>query len=132
MWRVKMKKFQNPGTIHGPLAGYTHQIEIVEPKRWLVLSGQIGMLVDGTLPYDPLEQFRIALDNVAKNLSAAGMEMQDLVKLTIYLVGEIDTDKRRAVMAEWLRGHSPCSTLLYVAALATPDIRVEIDAWACE
>jgi len=127
-----MKKFQNPGTIHGPLVGYTHQIEIIEVKRWLVLSGQIGMLVDGTLPYDPIEQFKIALDNIHKNLQAAGMEIQDLVKLTIYLAGEIDTKKRREVMAEWLGGHSPCSTLLYVAALATPDIRVEIDAWACK
>lgn len=126
-----MKKYQNPATVHGPLAGYTHQIEIIEPKRWLVLSGQIGMLVDGTLPYDPIEQFRIALDNIHKNLQAVGMEIQDIVKLTFYLVGEIDTDQRRAVLAEWLGGHSPCSTLLYVAGLATPDIRVEIDAWAC-
>jgi len=127
-----MKKIQNPATVHNPLAGYTHQIEIIEAKRWLVLSGQIGMLVDGTLPYDPIEQFKIALDNIHKNLDAAGMEIQDLVKLTIYLVGEIDSDKRREVLAEWLAGHSPCSTLLYVAALATPDIKVEIDAWACE
>lgn len=127
-----MKKFQNPATIHGPLAGYAHQIEIKEPKRWLVLSGQIGMLIDGTIPYDPIEQFKIALDNIQKNLAAAGMEIQDLVKLTIYLAGEIDTVQRRSVLAEWLRGHSPCSTLLYVAALATPDIKVEIDAWACD
>ena len=127
-----MKKFHNPETVHGPLAGYTHQIEIIEVKRWLVLSGQIGMLVDGTLPYDPIEQFKIALDNIHKNLQAAGMEIQDLVKLTIYLVGEIDTKKRREVLAEWLGGHSPCSTLLYVAALASPDIKVEIDAWARE
>jgi enamine deaminase RidA (YjgF/YER057c/UK114 family) len=126
-----MKKFQNPETIHAPLAGYTHQIEIAEVKRWLVLSGQIGMLVDGTLPYDPIEQFRVTLDNIHKNLQAAGMEIHDLVKLTIYLVGEIDTDKRRETLAEWMGGHAPCSTLIYVAALATPDIKVEIDAWAC-
>jgi enamine deaminase RidA (YjgF/YER057c/UK114 family) len=127
-----MKKFQNPETVHGPLAGYTHQVEISEVKRWLVLSGQIGMLVDGTLPVDPIEQFKIALDNIHKNLSAAGMKTQDIVKLTIYLAGEMDTDKRREALAEWLGSHSPCSTLLYVAALATPDIKVEIDAWACE
>jgi enamine deaminase RidA (YjgF/YER057c/UK114 family) len=90
------------------------------------------MLVDGTLPVDPIEQFKIALDNIHKNLDAAGMEIQDVVKLTIYLVGKVDTDKRREVLAEWLGGHSPCSTLLYVAALASPDIKVEIDAWACE
>lgn len=127
-----MKKIQNPGTIHSPLAGYSHQIEVIEPKRWLVMSGQVGMLVDGTLPYDPIEQLKVALNNIHENLQAAGLEVQDLVKLTIYLVGEFDTDRRRQALSEWLGDHSPCSTLLYVAALATPDIKVEIDAWACE
>jgi 2-iminobutanoate/2-iminopropanoate deaminase len=123
-----MKRFHNPETVHQPLAAYAHQIEIREPKRWLVLSGQIGMRPDGTLPDDPIEQIRMALENVRKNLEAAGMGIQDLVKVTFYLVGEIDTAKRREVMAEWLGGHTPCSTLLYVAALATPTLKVEVDA----
>jgi 2-iminobutanoate/2-iminopropanoate deaminase len=127
-----MKNFRNPETVHPPLAGYTHQVEITEAKRWLVLSGQVGMLVDGSLPVDPLEQFRVTLDNIYKNLQSAGMEVRDIVKLTIYLVGEMDTMQRRKALGEWLGGHAPCSTLLYVAALATPDIKVEIDAWACE
>jgi len=127
-----MKQFRNPETVHGPLAAYAHQIEITDPKRWLVLSGQVGMRPDGTLPDDPIEQIRVALDNIQKNLEAAGMGIQDLVKVTMYLVGEIDTDKRRAVMAEWAGEHKLCSTLLYVAALASPALKVEIDVWACE
>jgi len=127
-----MKQLRNPETVHQPLAAYTHQIEITEPKRWLVLSGQVGMRPDGTLPDDPIEQIRVALANIQKNLGAAGMEIRDLVKITVYLVGEIDTAKRREVMAEWLGEHKPCSTLLYVAALASPALKVEIDAWACE
>ncbi len=86
-----MKRFQNPETVHAPVAAYSHQVEIREAKRWLVLSGQIGMRADGSLPEDPIEQFRVALDNIHKNLAAAGMEISDVVKLTIYLVGEIDT-----------------------------------------
>ena len=127
-----MKRFQNPETVHAPLAVYTHQIEVTDAKRWLVLSGQIGMRIDGTLPDDPIEQLRVALDNIHKNLQAAEMGVQDIVKLTFYLVGEMDTTKRREVLSEWLGEHEPCSTLLYVAALATPNIKVEIDAWACE
>ena len=127
-----MKRLRNPETMHQPLAAYAHQIEITEPKRWLVMSGQVGMRPDGTLPDDPIEQIRVALDNIRKNLEAAGMGIQDLVKVTVYLVGEIDTAKRREVMAEWIGEHRPCSTLLYVAALATPALKVEIDAWACE
>ena len=127
-----MKRFQNPETVHAPVAAYSHQVEITEAKRWLVLSGQIGMRGDGSLPNDPIEQFRVALDNIHNNLAAARMGIRDVVKLTIYLVGDIDTVKRREIMAEWLDEHTLCSTLLYVAALATPAIKVEIDTWACE
>jgi enamine deaminase RidA (YjgF/YER057c/UK114 family) len=127
-----MKKFRNPETVHAPLGAYSHQIEVSAPKRWLVLSGQVGMRTDGSLPDDPLEQFKLALDNIYKNLQAAGMGIENLVKLTIYLAGEMDTAQRRGISAGWLGEHRPCSTLVYVVRLATPDIKVEIDAWACE
>ena len=125
-----MKDFRNPSNIHAPLGSYSHQIEITGSERMLILSGQIGMREDGTLPDDALEQIEVALENIIRNLQAANMGVKDLVKLTYYLVGEIDTAKRRELVAAKLQGHKPCSTLLYVARLATPDLRVEIDAWA--
>jgi enamine deaminase RidA (YjgF/YER057c/UK114 family) len=60
------------------------------------------------------------------------MEISDVVKLTMYLVGEMDPGRRRRVLASWLDGNEPCMTLIYVSALATPDIRVEIEALACK
>ena len=125
-----VKQARNPGTIHKPLAGYSHQIEISGDERLLVLSGQVGMRVDGSVPDDPVEQFEVALENIERNLDAAALTIRDLVKLTIYLVGEIDQERRRAVFTERLGGHEPCMTLVYVAALATPIYKVEIDAWA--
>jgi 2-iminobutanoate/2-iminopropanoate deaminase len=124
-----MKKFQNPQEVHKPLGGYSHQIEISN-ERMLIISGQVGMRLDGTIPDDPLEQIDLAFENIFHNLRAAGMDVGDIVKLTYYLVGEVDTVKRRELVASRLQGHQPCSTLLYVAALATPQLRVEIDAWA--
>jgi enamine deaminase RidA (YjgF/YER057c/UK114 family) len=88
------------------------------------------MRQDGTIPEGPLEQIDLAFENIFRNLRAANMDVQDIVKLTYYLVGEIDTVKRRELVASKLQGHQPCSTLLYVAALASPQLRVEIDAWA--
>jgi len=125
-----MKEFRNPQDIHQPLGGYSHQIEITGNERMLVLSGQVGMRQDGTVPEDPLEQIDIALENIFRNLRAANMDVKDIIKLTYYLVGEINTTKRRELVASRLQGHQPCSTLLYVAALAVPILRVEIDAWA--
>ena len=124
-----MKEIRNPQDIHQPVGSYSHQIE-VRNERMLVISGQVGMRLDGTIPEDPFEQIDIAFDNVIRNLRAAKMDVEDLLKITYYLVGEIDTAKRREIVLSKLQGHKPCSTLLYVAALASPQFRVEIEAWA--
>lgn len=126
-----MKIVRNPQDVHNPVAAYVHQIEVTGPQQWLTLSGQLGMAADGYLPEDPIEQIRIALDNIKKNLRAANMEITDLTKLVFYLVGDIDTDKRREVVSQFLGDHIPCTTMLYVVALAAPNFKVEIDAWAC-
>ena len=124
-----MKEFRNPEDVHPPVGSYSHQIEI-SSERLLVISGQVGMRQDGTVPEDPFEQIDVAFDNILHNLHAAGMDVKDLIKVTYYLVGEIDAAKRREIVLSKLQGHQPCSTLLYVAALASPAFRVEIDAWA--
>lgn len=125
-----MKEFRDPQDVHPPVGAYSHQVEIRGNERLLVISGQVGMRGDGTVPDDPLEQIDVAFDNLLRNLRAAGMEVGDLVKLNYYLVGEIDTAKRRERIGARLQGHRPCSTLVYVAALASPVYRVEIEAWA--
>jgi len=125
-----MMQFRNPAGVHAPVAAYSHQIEVPAGARWLVLSGQIGLRPDGTAPTDPVEQIEVALANIRRNLEAAGMAIGDLVKLTIHLVGDIDADRRRQALGAFFGDHRPCMTLLYVSALASPALRVEIDAWA--
>ncbi|WP_370673487.1 RidA family protein [Pleomorphomonas sp. PLEO] len=123
-------QFRNPAGVHAPVAAYSHQIEVPAGARWLVLSGQIGLRPDGSLPTDPVEQIEVALDNVRRNLDAAGMSVGDIVKLTTYLVGDVDPDRRRQVFGAFFGDHRPCTTLLYVSALGLPTLKVEIDAWA--
>lgn len=126
-----MKEFRNPENIHAPVAAYTHQIEVSGNVRWLVLSGQLGKDMNGVVPVDPIEQIEIALDNIVKNLHAANMDVNDLVKIVFYLVGDIDNTRRREVVSKVLKDHNPCMTMLFVAALADPAFKVEIDVWAC-
>jgi enamine deaminase RidA (YjgF/YER057c/UK114 family) len=125
-----MKQARNPETIAAPLGRYVHQIEVVDESRLLFLSGQIGMAPDGTVPADPVEQLGLALENILANLEAAGYAATDLVKLTTYVVGEMDAAGRRAQLDRLLGSHLTASTLVYVAALASPEYKVEVDAWA--
>ncbi len=126
-----MKQFRNPENLHKPLGGYSHQVEITGDGRMLLLSGQVGMKLDGSIPEDPIEQLDIAFENIFRNLQAANMQVTDLVKLIFYLAGEWNTDERRTLTAAKLGGHQPAMTLIYAAALASPALKVEIDAWAC-
>lgn len=125
-----MKIYRNPPNVHEPIVAYTHQIEISASERLLVLSGQVGMRVDGTVPENVLEQLDVALENLLLNLDAANMDVGDIVKLTIYIVGEMDRDKRMEIIGAKLKGRRPCMTLLYISALGSPAYKVEIDAWA--
>ncbi|PKR90192.1 RidA family protein [Pleomorphomonas diazotrophica] len=123
-------QFRNPAGVHAPVAAYSHQAEVPAGARWLVMAGQVGMRPDGSLPVDPAEQLEVALDNVRHNLEAAGMGIGDLVKMTTYLVGEVDPDRRRQIFGAFFGDHRPCTTLLYVSALGTPALKAEVDAWA--
>lgn len=125
-----MKEFRNPQDVHEPVGSYSHQIEIRGNERLLVFSGQVGMRQDGTVPDDPVEQIEVAFENIFRNLRAANMDVKDIIKITYYLVGEFDMARRREITLAKLQGHKPCSTLVYVAALASPIYKVEIDAWA--
>lgn len=123
--------FKNPDSIHRPLAAYSHQAQVGPQAKWLVLSGQVGMDQGGAIPEDAVEQTGIALDNILLNLKEAGMDKSNLVKLVCYFVGPHDAAARRELMNSKLGEHQPCMTVLYVAGLASPSLKVEIDAWAC-
>ena len=125
-----MKQPRNPDTIHAPLGRYVHQIEVSGETRMLFLAGQIGIRPDGSVPEDPVEQLGVALENVLRNLEAAGFEPGDITKLTTYVVGEMDPAGRRAQLDRLLGAHLSTSTLVFVAGLASPAYKVEVDAWA--
>jgi len=75
---------------------------------------------------------KIALNNIRKNLDSADMEIQDITKLVFYLVGDMEAHLRKETISDFLEDHLPCTTLIYVVALAAPALKVEIDAWACK
>lgn len=126
-----MKTFSNPPGLHAPLAGYSHMAEITGPQRWLALSGQTGITPQGELPEEAGAQLAQAFDNILTTLRAAHMRREDLVKLNFYLVGPDESAARRQIISEKLGDHAPCMTLVYVAGLASPALKVEIEAWAC-
>lgn len=71
-----------------------------------------------------------AMENIKMLLAEAGGEMEDIVKVVVYLTDIRYREAVYRVMGRYLKGVFPVSTGLVVEALARPEWLVEIDATA--
>ena len=122
----------NPTSIHAPIAPYSHAIEVPANAKRLVISGQLGIRPDGSVPESIDAQAEQALENFIAILDSAGYTLADVVRLRLYAVREEDLPAIRAVRDRVLGGHEPVSTLVVVRALAKPDFLFEIEGEAAK
>ena len=125
-----MPRFFNPSTVAAPVTSYSHGVEHGSRARRLVVSGQVGIRPDGTLAEGLEAQLEVAWDNLIAVVQDAGMDVQDLVKTTIYVTVPGSVMTSRAVRERKLRGHAPASTYLEIAGLARADYLAEIEGEA--
>ena len=111
---------------------YGDAVAVPAHARWLFTAGTPGLAGDGTLPADITAQAELAWRHIDHMLRKAGMTMNDIVKLTQYLVSAEDIPAYAAVRARMLAGARPASTLLVVPALVRPDFLLEVEAIAAK
>jgi 2-iminobutanoate/2-iminopropanoate deaminase len=87
-----------------PLGGYVQAMEVSGAQRILFVSGQVPTEVDGSVPERFEDQARLAWKNVFAQLAAAGMGLDNLVKVTIFLSDRKYTADYRKVRQEVLQG----------------------------
>jgi 2-iminobutanoate/2-iminopropanoate deaminase len=68
--------------------------------------------MDGTIPDDIAEQSRLAWQNLEAQLKAAGMTLDNLVKITTILPNRGDLVAAREVRSKVLGARKPASTLI--------------------
>jgi enamine deaminase RidA (YjgF/YER057c/UK114 family) len=112
---------------------FTQALVVPTGSRLVLIGGQNsvdekGQLVDGDLG----AQTTKALENLKLCLDAAGAGIEDLVKLTIYIVGDIDI---RPGFEAWMKfagqpTNPPLVTGVKVLALSRPGVLVEVEAMA--
>ena len=119
----------NPQTM--PTSPYYSQgSEVRDAQRLLFVSGQVGVGADGA-PAEGVEgQTRQAVENLGAVLAEAGMSVDDLAKMTIYLTDPADVGPFMAAAGGSLPTPPPATTLLVVQQLASPELLVEIEAVA--
>jgi enamine deaminase RidA (YjgF/YER057c/UK114 family) len=123
----------NPHPVFGSTSVFTtfNYAPAVAAGGLLFIAGQIGIRADGTVPESVEEQIDLAFQRLGAILQEAGLGFDDLVELVSY---HVDVDKQLAAFREikdrYIKENAPAWTILGVAALARPNLFVEIKAVA--
>ncbi len=125
-------EFSNPEGAPVPAGGYSQAALVHGASRRLVVSGQVGLRPDGSVPEDAAAQIDQTLANLGAILAAHGMGPGHLVKMSVFLTDAALIGAWRTARSGFLGVHRPASTLLVVAALADPRFLVEVEAEAAD
>jgi len=125
--------YHNPEGLGRPFSAYSH---VASAGGLIFVAGQCGLAEDNSTAGDDVgSQTTRAYENIRTILASQGASLRDVVRFVVYLVSTDDVqdfyDARDAYFAEhYPDGGYPPNTLLIVAGLVRPDLRVEVDATA--
>ena len=128
------KQIINPPTLPAP-RGYNHGI-LVTGGRLLFLAGQDGSDAEGNIvaPGDLVAQFEQVLRNLRAVVEEAGGNMQDIVKLNIFVRDRDDYVAKLKPLGEVFRkyfgGHYPAMALFEVSGFFREETLVELEGFA--
>jgi enamine deaminase RidA (YjgF/YER057c/UK114 family) len=131
---VKMtKKIINPWAWQDKF-GFVQANQINDGKKLLFFAGQVSVDESGNLLYsgDMEKQIDQIFDNLETILDQAGMQLQDIVRLT-YFTTDISkfTNASRVLIHRLEKGNcKPATSLIGVASLFHPDCVIELEATA--
>ena len=112
---------------------YSHGVVIPPNARVLQTAGQVGVAADGTCPEDPSEQSELIWTNLTAILADADMGIEDIVKLTAFIVTDDVYPAYAAVRNRYLGDlKPPASTAIYVPKLIMPEWKIEVEAIAAK
>lgn len=115
------------------IGSYSDAVEIPAGKRLLFVSGTPGLdPASGQLPEGFAAQAELAWNNVHAILAAAGMGLEDIVKLTQTLVRREDLAAYRDIRTRNLGTHRPASMLVFVPELVWPNMLIELEVVAAK
>ena len=119
--------------VRDPTGGFSlRSVEIPAGSRILFVSGQTATDEKGNTPADAETQADISYQKMVKSLTDAGFTVKDLVKTNVYMVNPSDIGAVLKAGAKYNPGGKQAGTLVYVKALARPEVLIEIEAIAAK
>jgi len=92
----------------------------------------VGVKPDGVMAKGFAAQCKQTWENLIAVLQSAGMDIPDLVKVNGFITDKVNVGPFREIRVPYLGETRTAFTLVVVAALASPDWLVEIDAVAAK
>jgi enamine deaminase RidA (YjgF/YER057c/UK114 family) len=109
-------------------AGYSRA---VVDGGFAFVAGTTGYdYADMTMPEDVTSQSQNCFKTIEAALKEAGFAMADIVRATYYITRPEDADAHFAVCGQVLGDIRPAATLLVVAGLLKPEMKIEIEVTA--
>jgi enamine deaminase RidA (YjgF/YER057c/UK114 family) len=106
---------------------------VVAKGTMVFVRGQVGQNLATSRSVgvgDAAAQADQAMANIDTLLKEAGAKLEDICKITVYIIDPRYREEVYRTIGKWLRGVYPVSTGLVVTALARPEWLVEIDVIA--
>ena len=122
--------FLNPSDVHAPVGPYSHTAVVPAGAELVFVAGQVGMSPDGSVPSAFAEQAELTFRNVRACLAAHGLDVEHVVKLSVFVLPGQDFALLREVRERHFGMHRPTSTTVYVPQLASPKFLLEVEAIA--
>jgi enamine deaminase RidA (YjgF/YER057c/UK114 family) len=98
-------------------------------NKLLFVSGQIPETKDGKVPFGFQAQAEQVWSNLAAQLSAAGLKVENLVKVTTFLSSRDYADANREVRGKFLGSHAPALTVI-ITGIFDEQWLIEVEAVA--
>jgi 2-iminobutanoate/2-iminopropanoate deaminase len=119
----------HPAEVFAPSRNYSLGLEVTGHPRLLFISGQVPAGPDGAAPKRFPAQCEQAWRNVLSVLAAAGLGVEHLVKVNVFLTDRSQVADHRAIRQRILQGHEPAFTTM-IAQTLDPAWLIEIEAIA--
>ena len=115
-------------------AGFSQAWRVDGAASIVFVSGQAPVSPEGGIvgEGDFEAQVRQVFENLQTVLAEAGMGLDAVVKLTVFLTDMNRLRDYTRIKGEFFPGEQPASTAVGVTALARPEMMVEVEAFAVQ
>ena len=127
-----MKRIISPTSIRAPFARYSHGVIVPAGARLLVMSGQLGVAPNDTVPEDVEAQAVLCFENIKAILEEAEMTFADVIRFTAFVTDRAYFPIYGAVRSRYVENDAFASTLVVVSGFTRPEFKIEVEATAAK